>query len=63
VKSKKFPIVFKSVRKNPKKSNRKTGVFTQNQFLTKSIFLYDCNSKNNHYKYLKFSLNIYVSVI
>jgi len=28
VKSKKFPIVFKSV----KKSNRKTGIFMQNQF-------------------------------
>ncbi|KAF0757478.1 Uncharacterized protein FWK35_00038853, partial [Aphis craccivora] len=63
VKSKKFPIVFKSVRKNLKKSNRKTGIFKQNQFLTTSIFIYGCNSKNNHSKYLKFLQNIYVSVI
>ncbi|KAF0773687.1 Uncharacterized protein FWK35_00004070 [Aphis craccivora] len=55
VKSKKCPIVFKSVRKNPKKSNRKTGIFTQNQFSTKSTFLYGCKSKTNHCKYLKFS--------
>ncbi|KAF0704969.1 Uncharacterized protein FWK35_00035784, partial [Aphis craccivora] len=40
VKSKKIPIVFKSVRINPKKSNRKTRIFTQSQFLTKSIFLW-----------------------
>ncbi|KAE9534013.1 hypothetical protein AGLY_008749 [Aphis glycines] len=41
----------------------KTGIFTQNQFSTESIFLYDCNSKTNHCKYLKFSPNVYVSVI
>ncbi|KAF0754330.1 Uncharacterized protein FWK35_00013200 [Aphis craccivora] len=35
----------------------------QNQFSTKSIFLYGCNSKTNQCKYLKFSPNIYVSVI
>ncbi|KAF0745858.1 Uncharacterized protein FWK35_00034782, partial [Aphis craccivora] len=34
-----------------------------NQFSTKSIFLYGCNSKTNHCKFLKFSPNIYVSVI
>ncbi|KAF0771118.1 hypothetical protein FWK35_00011958, partial [Aphis craccivora] len=28
-----------------KKKSRKTGIFTQNQFSTKSIFLYGCNSK------------------
>ncbi|KAF0761527.1 hypothetical protein FWK35_00008890 [Aphis craccivora] len=26
-------------------------------------FFYDCNSKTNHCKYLKFSPNVYVSVI
>ncbi|KAF0711240.1 hypothetical protein FWK35_00032611, partial [Aphis craccivora] len=31
---------------------------TQNQFSTKSIFLYFCNSKTNHCKYLKFSSNL-----
>ncbi|KAF0764858.1 Uncharacterized protein FWK35_00006778, partial [Aphis craccivora] len=34
-----------------------------NQFSTKSIFLYGCSSKTNHCKYLKFSINVYVSVI
>ncbi|KAF0711130.1 Uncharacterized protein FWK35_00036649, partial [Aphis craccivora] len=34
-----------------------------NQFSTKSIFFYGCNSKTNHCKYLKFSSNFYVSVI
>ncbi|KAF0774142.1 Uncharacterized protein FWK35_00001988 [Aphis craccivora] len=46
-----------------KKKDGKTGIFTQNQFSAKSIFLYGCNSKTNHFKYLKFSPNIYVSVI
>ncbi|KAF0761104.1 Uncharacterized protein FWK35_00013160 [Aphis craccivora] len=32
-------------------------------FSTKSIFLYGCNSKTNHCKNLKFSPNVYVSVI
>ncbi|KAF0767159.1 Uncharacterized protein FWK35_00001461 [Aphis craccivora] len=27
------------------------------------MFLYGCNSKTNHCKYLKFSPNIYLSVI
>ncbi|KAF0756452.1 Uncharacterized protein FWK35_00038670 [Aphis craccivora] len=36
---------------------------TQNQLSTKSIFLYGCNSKTNHCKYLKFSPDVYVSVI
>ncbi|KAF0693134.1 Uncharacterized protein FWK35_00033576, partial [Aphis craccivora] len=33
------------------------------EFSTKSIFLYGCNSKTNHYKYLKFSPNVYVMSI
>ncbi|KAE9523081.1 hypothetical protein AGLY_016522 [Aphis glycines] len=39
------------------RKSRKTGIFTQNQFSTESIFLYGCNSKTNHCKYLKFSPN------
>ena len=35
----------------------------QNHFSTKSIFLNGCNSKTNLCKYLKFSPNVYVSVI
>ncbi|KAF0737126.1 Uncharacterized protein FWK35_00025809 [Aphis craccivora] len=50
-------------REKPKKNDGKTGIFTQNKFSTKSIFLYGFNSKTNHCKFLKFSPNIYVSVI
>ncbi|KAF0720870.1 Uncharacterized protein FWK35_00033690, partial [Aphis craccivora] len=44
-----------------KKNDGKMGIFTQNQFSTKTIFLYGCNSKTNHCKNLKFSTNVYVS--
>ncbi|KAF0751268.1 Uncharacterized protein FWK35_00026580 [Aphis craccivora] len=57
------PPIFKSAEKNRKKNEGKTGIFTQNQFSTKSIFLYVCNSKTNHCKCLKFSPNVYVNVI
>ncbi|KAE9524078.1 hypothetical protein AGLY_015559 [Aphis glycines] len=60
VKSKHFPTAFKKIEKNKKKNDGKTGIFTQNQFLTESIFLYGCNLKTNHCKYLKFSPNVYV---
>ncbi|KAF0716047.1 Uncharacterized protein FWK35_00033311 [Aphis craccivora] len=50
-----FPNSFQKRREKPKKNDGKTGIFTQNQFSTKSIFLYGCNSKTNHYKYLIFS--------
>ncbi|KAE9529991.1 hypothetical protein AGLY_011453 [Aphis glycines] len=39
------------------------GIFTQNQFSTESIFLYGCNSKTKHCKYLKFSPNVYTTEI
>ncbi|KAF0705608.1 Uncharacterized protein FWK35_00038089 [Aphis craccivora] len=52
----KLPTIFKKIEKNGK-------FFTQNQFSTKSIFLYGCNTKTNHCKYLKFSQNVYISVI
>jgi hypothetical protein len=61
-KSKKFPVVFKSVGKNWK-NNGKPGIFTHNHFSTKSIFLFCCNSKTNHCKYFKFSPNVYIMVI
>ncbi|KAF0747681.1 hypothetical protein FWK35_00029485 [Aphis craccivora] len=54
---------FSKKSRKTKKNDRKTGIFTQNKFLTKSIFLYGCNSKTNHCKFLKFSPNNYVSVI
>ncbi|KAF0712097.1 Uncharacterized protein FWK35_00037390, partial [Aphis craccivora] len=56
-------IIFQKNREKQKKNDGKTGIFTQNQFSTKSIFFYGCNSKTNHCKYLKFSPNVYVSVI
>ncbi|KAF0766861.1 Uncharacterized protein FWK35_00012177, partial [Aphis craccivora] len=62
IKNKHIPTVFKKIEKNKKKNDGKTGIFMQNQFSTKSIFLYGCNSKTNHCKYLKFSPNVYVSV-
>ncbi|KAF0773683.1 hypothetical protein FWK35_00004063, partial [Aphis craccivora] len=54
---------FGARREKPKKNDGKTGIFTQNKFSTKSIFLYGFDSKTNHCKFLKFSPNIYVSVI
>ncbi|KAE9523487.1 hypothetical protein AGLY_016039 [Aphis glycines] len=48
VKSKHFPTVFKQIEKNKKKSDETTGIFTQNQFSTKSIFFYGCDSKISH---------------
>ncbi|KAF0747801.1 Uncharacterized protein FWK35_00023772, partial [Aphis craccivora] len=50
----------KSRKTKKKKNDGKTGIFTQNKFSTKSIFLYGCNSETNHCKFLKFSPNIYV---
>ncbi|KAF0759984.1 Uncharacterized protein FWK35_00008284 [Aphis craccivora] len=40
VKNKHFPTVLKKIEKNKKKKKNdgKTGIFTQNQFSTKSIF-------------------------
>ncbi|KAF0719145.1 hypothetical protein FWK35_00023885 [Aphis craccivora] len=58
--------IFQQITKNrekQKKNDEKMGIFTQNQFSTKSIFLYGCNSKINHCIYMKFSQNVYVSVI
>ncbi|KAF0700368.1 Uncharacterized protein FWK35_00035847, partial [Aphis craccivora] len=50
VKSKHFPTVIKKIEKNKKKNDGKTGTsFRPNRF-----FVYGCNSKTNHCKYLKF---------
>ncbi|KAF0745830.1 Uncharacterized protein FWK35_00030509 [Aphis craccivora] len=42
-----FQQFSKKLRKT-KKNDEKTGIFTQNQFLTKSNYFYGCNSKTNH---------------
>ncbi|KAF0760833.1 Uncharacterized protein FWK35_00004384, partial [Aphis craccivora] len=52
-------IEFQKNREKQKKNDGKTRIF--NQFSTKSIFLYGCNSIRNHCKYLKFSPNVYVN--
>ncbi|KAF0754104.1 hypothetical protein FWK35_00016928 [Aphis craccivora] len=41
-------------------NNGKTGIFTHNQFLKKSIFLFCCNTKTNRCKYLKILPNVYI---
>ncbi|KAF0748172.1 Uncharacterized protein FWK35_00025071 [Aphis craccivora] len=43
-----FQQFSKKSRKTKKKNDGKTGIFTQNQFSTKLIFFYGCNSKTNH---------------
>ncbi|KAE9543978.1 hypothetical protein AGLY_001667 [Aphis glycines] len=53
VKSKNFPTVLKENREKQKKSVGKTGIFTQNQFSTKLIFLYMVVKKFN----TKFSIS------
>ncbi|KAF0684736.1 Uncharacterized protein FWK35_00037343 [Aphis craccivora] len=57
-----FQQFSKKSRKTKKKNDGKTEIFTQNQFLTKSIFLYGCTSKTNHCKYLKISPNFYLFI-
>ncbi|KAF0747797.1 Uncharacterized protein FWK35_00030904 [Aphis craccivora] len=56
-----FQQFSKKSRKTKKKNNGKKEIFTQNQFSTKSIFLYGCNSKTNRCKHFIFSPNVYVS--
>ncbi|KAF0763406.1 Uncharacterized protein FWK35_00014258, partial [Aphis craccivora] len=56
-----FFEILDSFQKHREKPKKKPAIFTQNQFSTKSIFFYGCNSKTNHCKYLKFSPNFYVS--
>ncbi|KAF0759922.1 hypothetical protein FWK35_00020010 [Aphis craccivora] len=43
-----FQQFSKKLKKKQKKNDGKTGIFTQNQFSTKSNFFYGCNSKTNH---------------
>ncbi|KAF0762364.1 Uncharacterized protein FWK35_00017101 [Aphis craccivora] len=56
-----FSNSFQKNREKQKQNDGKTGIFTQNLFSTKSIYLYSCNSKTNLCKYLKFSPNVYFS--
>ncbi|KAF0771463.1 Uncharacterized protein FWK35_00004589 [Aphis craccivora] len=56
VKSKHVLIVFKKIEKNKKKKKmtEKQKFLRKTSFRPNRFFLYGCNSKNNHYKYLKF---------
>ncbi|KAF0757732.1 Uncharacterized protein FWK35_00031216 [Aphis craccivora] len=58
-----FPNSFQKRREKPKKKLRKNGNFYAKLVFDQIDFLYGCNSKTNHCKYLKFSPNVYVSVI
>ncbi|KAF0758673.1 hypothetical protein FWK35_00031166, partial [Aphis craccivora] len=55
-------VVLKIAGKNQKKIKEKWEFLLKTSFSTKSIFLYGCNSKTNHCKYLKFSLNVYIEL-
>ncbi|KAF0703390.1 Uncharacterized protein FWK35_00029620, partial [Aphis craccivora] len=56
-------LEFPNTPGNTKKKLRKNGNFYVKPVFDKIDFLYGCNSKTNHCKYLKFSPNVYVSVI
>jgi len=60
----KFPTVFKSTRKNNIKIKGKTGIFTQNQFFTKSILVFDVTQIIiiMHGIYMTFSLIVYICI-
>ncbi|KAE9533964.1 hypothetical protein AGLY_008700 [Aphis glycines] len=59
----KFFNIFEMNREKPQKNEGKTGFFTQNQFTSKSNFLFCYKSKTNRCKYLKFSPNVYISAL
>ncbi|KAF0772459.1 Uncharacterized protein FWK35_00001204, partial [Aphis craccivora] len=61
-----FSFVFMSVYSITSRNNVPISNFGGGfrcKIFTKSIFLYNCNSKTNNCKYLKFSPNVYVSVL
>ncbi|KAF0754676.1 Uncharacterized protein FWK35_00032444 [Aphis craccivora] len=59
-----FPNSFQKRREKPKKKIKEKREFLRNtSFRPNRFFLYGCNSKTNHCKFLKFSPNIYVKVI
>ena len=58
-----FQQFSKKSRKTKYKKWQKNGNFYAKPVFDQIDFLYGCNSKTSHYKYLKFSPNFYVSVI
>ncbi|KAF0769135.1 Uncharacterized protein FWK35_00008910 [Aphis craccivora] len=68
VKSKHFPTVTKKKKKSrkTKKKNTKKKEFSHKTSIRQNLFFYmvvTCYSKTNHCKYLKFSPNVFISVI
>ena len=63
VKSKHFPTVFKKIEKNKKKMTEKREFLRKTNFRPNRFFYMIVIQKTNHCKYLKFSPNVYVSVI
>ncbi|KAF0763583.1 Uncharacterized protein FWK35_00026345 [Aphis craccivora] len=61
VKSEHFPTVFKEIEKNKKKLTKKQEFLRKTNFRPNRFFLYGCNSKTNHCKYLKFH-QMFISV-
>ncbi|KAF0747978.1 Uncharacterized protein FWK35_00034834, partial [Aphis craccivora] len=57
-----YLVVFKNVRKNPKKVTEKQKFLRKTSFRQNRFFLKVVIQKNNHYKYLNFSLNIYIII-
>ncbi|KAF0768028.1 Uncharacterized protein FWK35_00001509 [Aphis craccivora] len=58
-----FQQFSKKSRKTKKKNDKKREFLRKTNFRPNRFFLYGCNSKTNHCKYLKFSPNVYISVI
>ncbi|KAF0711414.1 hypothetical protein FWK35_00034837, partial [Aphis craccivora] len=63
VSDRKMNLFSKTPGKPKNKKLRKNGNFYAKPVFDRIDFLYGCNSKINHCKYLKFSPNVYVSVI
>ncbi|KAF0754954.1 Uncharacterized protein FWK35_00026439, partial [Aphis craccivora] len=53
-----FPNSFQKPREKPKKITEKREFLRKTSLRPKRIFLYGCNSKNSHCKYMKFSPNL-----
>ncbi|KAF0749509.1 Uncharacterized protein FWK35_00021566, partial [Aphis craccivora] len=51
-------LVFKKIEKNKKKVTEKREFLPKTSIRPNRFFLYGCNSKTNHCKYLKFSPNV-----
>ena len=60
VKSKKFPIIFQRVRK--KEIREEWEFLRKDNFVTKLILFFLCNTKNKNCKYMTFSHNDFITI-